>query len=133
MFLRLPYVQLYICVVKQYLSFFFGLILFVVTFQQAAILTAYWLSQDYITEKFCVNKDKPEITCQGSCHISKVLIKANATQTANTHFITAAFYFYFTSIIESNQIEENPINKQWMSINHKLYPAYFAEILQPPI
>jgi hypothetical protein len=29
-----------------------------------------------ITEKYCVNKSKPELRCQGKCHLKKQLNKA---------------------------------------------------------
>lgn len=28
---------------------------------------------DYITESFCVNKNKPELHCNGQCHINKII------------------------------------------------------------
>ena len=34
-------------------------------------LAWYELNKDYITELFCVNKDKPELKCHGKCHLKK--------------------------------------------------------------
>jgi len=36
-------------------------------------LAWYELNKDFITEWFCVNKDKPELHCQGKCHLKKQL------------------------------------------------------------
>ena len=33
----------------------------------------YELNIDYITEKFCENKDKPQLQCNGKCHLAKEL------------------------------------------------------------
>jgi hypothetical protein len=33
----------------------------------------YELNIDYITEKFCENKAKPELQCNGKCHLAKEL------------------------------------------------------------
>lgn len=33
------------------------------------------INQDYITEKYCENKDKPMMNCNGKCYLSKQLEK----------------------------------------------------------
>ena len=33
------------------------------------------INQDYITEKYCENKDKPMMNCNGKCYLSKQLKK----------------------------------------------------------
>ncbi|MBV7267828.1 hypothetical protein [Winogradskyella luteola] len=33
----------------------------------------YQLNIDYIIETYCVNKDKPELQCNGKCHLAKQL------------------------------------------------------------
>ena len=37
----------------------------------------YQLNKKYIAEVLCVNKDKPEMHCNGKCHLKKQLKKAN--------------------------------------------------------
>ena len=37
----------------------------------------YELNIDEITEAFCVNTDKPELNCHGTCHLKKQLIQAD--------------------------------------------------------
>lgn len=36
-------------------------------------LTYYQINIDYITDVFCVNKDKVEMACNGKCHLAKQL------------------------------------------------------------
>ena len=36
-------------------------------------LAYYEINVDYITEVFCVNKDKVELACNGKCHLAKQL------------------------------------------------------------
>lgn len=43
---------------------------------QATLFGAYLLNQDFITETFCVNKDKPELSCNGKCHLKDMLAMA---------------------------------------------------------
>lgn len=37
------------------------------------ILVDFKLNQDFIAEVLCINKDKPALTCNGKCYISKHL------------------------------------------------------------
>lgn len=46
------------------------------SFQTNLIELYYQLNKAAITEKFCVNKDKPQMHCNGQCHLAKELKKA---------------------------------------------------------
>lgn len=35
------------------------------------ILLHYMLNKEFITEQYCVNKAKPELKCNGQCHLKK--------------------------------------------------------------
>lgn len=41
----------------------------------------YVINYDYITKELCENKEKPELKCNGKCHLKKEL--ANASETEN--------------------------------------------------
>lgn len=40
------------------------------------LFAGYELNRDYITKEFCVNKDKPELHCNGKCYLMKKLKQA---------------------------------------------------------
>lgn len=40
---------------------------------KAYVVIDWKINQDYITEKYCENKDKPMLNCNGSCHLAKQL------------------------------------------------------------
>lgn len=40
------------------------------------VQVAFQLRQDVIVEKFCVNRDRPEMQCDGHCQLSKMMQKA---------------------------------------------------------
>ena len=44
----------------------------------------YILNQDYIAEFLCVNKDKPELQCNGKCHLAKELKKQQEKEPLST-------------------------------------------------
>jgi len=62
----------------------------------------YQLNIDYIIETYCINTDKPELKCNGKCHLSKQLkLTANekSKDNSNTNTIFEAFYpLYFQNI-----------------------------------
>lgn len=56
---------------KYFVVTILSLIILVNSIPEIVIYTSYRLNQDYITELFCVNKDKPNLKCNGSCHLKK--------------------------------------------------------------
>jgi hypothetical protein len=57
---------------KQALSILFLLAIMAQTMSLPVYYLYYKLNVDYITELYCVNKDKPKMQCNGKCHISKI-------------------------------------------------------------
>jgi hypothetical protein len=53
---------------------------------KVCILTNYEFNIHAITQKYCVNKDKPKMHCNGKCHLAKSL-KALSTEENNNHAI----------------------------------------------
>ena len=41
----------------------------------------YEIDKEYITEQFCVNKEKPALKCNGKCHLATQLTNAEPAQT----------------------------------------------------
>lgn len=61
----------------------------------------YVLNQDYIAEFLCINKDEPQLQCNGKCHLAKQIEK---------------------------QQEQEPLSA--LSVNMENYPIGFVEITQ---
>ena len=57
----------------------------------------YWANQDFIADVLCINKDKPQMQCNGQCHLSAQLEKAtdseesDAQNTPSTRSIAELF------------------------------------------
>lgn len=45
-----------------------------------SIIVDYRLHVKEITADFCINKDKPEIECEGKCYLEKQLLEINPTE-----------------------------------------------------
>ena len=56
------------------------LVLLVHIFSHGLIMLHYKLNQKFITERFCENKAKPKMQCNGKCHIKKTLNQFNGTK-----------------------------------------------------
>lgn len=42
------------------------------------------INQEEITEEFCENKNKPELACEGKCHLSKLLEEQSNEEAGET-------------------------------------------------
>ncbi|NDK55762.1 hypothetical protein [Pontibacter fetidus] len=43
------------------------------TFSKVVVLADYQANKAYIMEFLCINRDKPELKCEGKCHLTKKL------------------------------------------------------------
>lgn len=60
-------------IVKSILSFMLLGIFMLHSFSKGIIYLDYQLHKDYIASTLCENKDKPEMHCDGQCHLKKQL------------------------------------------------------------
>lgn len=65
---------------KKILAYFVLSIFTLISLQQVVLLGAFVFNQEYIIDKFCINKNKPELKCNGKCHLKDV-ISQSSTQT----------------------------------------------------
>ena len=61
-------------------------------FYNSVVWIRYELNMDEITELFCINKDKPELMCNGKCHVSKELIEVDLFPQSSETPLTEALY-----------------------------------------
>ncbi|WP_179351970.1 hypothetical protein [Winogradskyella vidalii] len=107
------------------------LFLFVVS-QQAVVIMHFKLNQKAITEQFCVNKDQPELHCNGKCHLSKELQEtepSDSEKIMTTKNLDLAFDSNPEFEIEPHNSITNKLNMVYIEFHH-LEP--YLEILVPP-
>ena len=102
-----------------------------------AYIGYYQLNIDYIIETYCVNKSKPELQCNGKCHLAKQIstdINTTDEDVKGINLITDAFfpvYIQKNDEYETKYItlfEKNPIkNKKSL---HSC--SYLNKLEQPP-
>src|SRR5690554_6685366 len=100
-----------------FLSAFCILVFATGLFRDSAIYIHYLANRTEIIALFCVNKDIPEMKCNGKCHLKDQLERQNDQESAppaefsfkRLHFFTTdndfKFYLYFT-VEKSNPIPD---------------------------
>jgi len=93
-------------------------------------LAYYEINVDYITEVFCINKEKVELACNGKCHLAKQLqTDTNPQDDSKTVVLLTEYLFalYFQENENFNFKETQiPLNKIVNTICNSSY-AYLYE------
>lgn len=97
----------------------------------------YVVLYDYIKNELCVNKDKPELKCNGKCHLKKEMAKASDSEddkekhrfsTAENHIVA------YHEIVEST-VTFLTLHIQRALFSYKIiYSFSFSDfIFRPPV
>ena len=71
---------LYLCIVKKIAI----LITFLFLVKPILPVLSYFINYEYITNELCENQDKPEMECNGKCHLKKELAKASSEESSTS-------------------------------------------------
>lgn len=88
-----------------------------IVFKPVLPIAEYILFYNYITTELCVNKEKPELECNGSCHLKKELSKTTdsenplSTDKNNRPLIEFSYLFFEDISTFTPQIAYRTINK----------------------
>ena len=58
---------------KKVVSVVLAILIVVLSFKDVFVFADFYWNQDFIAKTLCINKDKPEMKCNGKCHLSKVI------------------------------------------------------------
>lgn len=94
----------------------------------------YAINYDYISKVLCINKDKPELSCKGSCQLMKKLQQQedNDYKSLRIHMDEYPIGFIKLLKIKSKKIDEIKL------INHQYYKneysyLYSFQMFHPPV
>lgn len=102
-------------------------------FSQVFVQAGFELNEHYIVSKLCINRDKPQMHCNGKCYLMRKLKQAEQKEKSreretqrSMHQLGVvveklSFNPYLTLVMQEYK-EELPFR----------LPAYAAEIFQPP-
>lgn len=117
------------------------LLLFVISIQTGyAIGVSVWffMNREKIAEKYCVNKNRPTLNCNGKCYLSKKMKEAAAEDNAvpipdGIHFVKAVTGL-LNEVSFSTQIisEADSVTSKMASYNNHYELLLVSEIFHPP-
>lgn len=102
-------------------------------------LVEYVVNYEYIANVLCENKDKPEMHCNGTCHLTKELAKESGAAEKNP-FSSKTSKTEIPQVIISEIITEftfaladGSVSKETVAYRPNLNPSLFtSKILHPP-
>lgn len=116
---------------KQIQLFLLLLLLVVNVFAMSIICLDFKLNQDFYVENFCINKEVPELHCEGKCHLQKTLKAVEKTEKQQI----PSFQLEFTAItfFSFNQSENFTIHLIHNQFYKNLYFSLTStHIFHPP-
>ena len=100
-----------------------------------AIVINYEVHKEFITANFCINKQKPQLQCNGKCHLSKQ-IKAQEAKTNSLASILKNIEevpFYFPAFLFCKKVNSYKIIKPvYLQYTQAFYKNPILTIDQPP-
>ena len=135
------FIFLFLPVKFRLLKSLFGILLFLAfvarPIVKIGIVSNYSLNIKNIVEKYCVNKDKPVLKCNGKCYLKKQLefSTSDNSTSANSINFSEAFIPVFIHSSHNFTLKNTPYNsrkKIEYSINQLLQELLLFEIEYPP-
>ncbi len=113
-------------------------LLFVYTISFKTIITTnFFINQDDIIELFCINKDKPQLQCNGKCHLAKELVKVETqnedqpfSQNKTEYNIELTFNITEKTAIPSESLQNAKKNRHNFSEN--IISLEYCVLTPPP-
>ena len=120
--------------INRILLFVISLAILSQTMSSVVIFAGYDLNKEYINKNYCINKDKPKLSCNGKCHLMKELkaheqSESTPLSTVKEKMETIVYLSVFnpTTLYISNLVEQ--ISTPYLE---KLTVAFQNQPFQPP-
>ncbi len=97
-------------------------------------LANYLVNQDYIAEFLCINKDKPELECNGKCYLKKQLKEASEEKEKNLPAIAMEEYpigIMMFITFDASQTTETTTTSNFQYTNSYKF-SYLNLVFHPP-
>ncbi len=92
---------------KQIQLFSLFLLLVINVFALSIISLDFKINQAYYIENFCVNKSKPELHCDGQCHLKKTLSKVESQDVEELSIPSFQLEFTQNSLLSIEKIKSH--------------------------
>ena len=106
------------------------------TFNTSIVLANYHINKDYIAKVLCVNKSKPQMHCNGKCHLKNELNKTEKKEHSPANPVTEKSQVQLFSESNStfdllNTVILNP-NKLLSNCSFHLSEKHLDSVFHPP-
>lgn len=124
-------------VLKKAISIVFVFLLVFSNLSRIWILIDFKVNQDFIAKVLCINKDKPELQCNGKCHLASQIKdqeeKENQGTSSETNIKTEVIYFSIYNAELPSQEEQPVLTKEKSPFYNCLRSSDFLDrLLRPP-
>ena len=120
---------------KAFTAISLSLLILLLPLRNTLLLVDYQLNKDYVASVYCVNKAKPELHCNGKCHLAKELKAAEDQEQKLLKLLNespAIVYFWQeTALTFSADIPTVLVTGQSLYKAGTFYPPHFS-IFHPP-
>lgn len=94
----------------------------------------YWMNKDFIASELCENQDKPELKCDGKCHLKKEIQQSeqeqNDSQQISVRLMVEFFQPITQFVLRTHQSIEQ--KKNYPSYSEVALSGHFRSIFHPP-
>ncbi|MCO6501215.1 MAG: hypothetical protein J5I47_12680 [Vicingus serpentipes] len=97
----------------------------------------YFINQAEITELFCINKEKPQLQCNGKCHLAKQLVKVDTekeelpfSQNTNEYSLELIFDLGNKTALSSCGLSKK--ENKWFSFTEAISSRTMHVLTPPP-
>jgi len=106
----------------------------VANLQQTITFTSYFIYKDSITQKFCINKQKPEISCRGKCYLKKELEKQQNNPTQQQIIESYKTLIFIIDENDVSPIQLHSASQLIVEANTNHYKKLFInKVFRPPL
>lgn len=119
---------------KAFLSISFLVLFISNNIFKAAVIFNYWHNKASIIENCCINKNKPELNCNGKCYVGSELNKLESEKEENTSLrMMLQDFEMILSSIESITHVQKPVLKNWINKSSPSISIVWLEsVFHPP-
>lgn len=101
-------------------------------FQQAIIVVHFKLNRTIIEQRFCINKNKPELQCHGACHLKKQLQETENSGSSSISIYPKIDVFPVSFTVVEVKNPTTDIQRKTSIHKEPLYTSPYREIFVPP-
>jgi hypothetical protein len=112
------------------LIFLYGIALL----RPAAPVLSYLYNYDYIASVLCINRDQPEMKCNGACHLKKMIAETEDQDREPGHeLIRLADYPLAIPQVDVSEADAPLPRRQWHHHDFETnYPLNLPQVFRPP-